>query len=118
MYVIESEVANFVPPPTLHHLTTAVTLIIISYNRQTGVCDSANWFGPIGIGWRIGGRVQDWTLCVRYWGRCTDVCETICVGCYCILPFPFLDLQCHCQASPFLAVIFSDTVCIDTLYVL
>jgi len=29
VYVLESEVANFVPPPTLHHLTTAVTLIII-----------------------------------------------------------------------------------------
>jgi hypothetical protein len=41
-YVIENLVANFVPPPTLHHLTTAVTLIIISYPRQTGVCDGAN----------------------------------------------------------------------------
>jgi len=42
VYVIENVVANFVPPPTLYHLTTAVTLIIISYPRQTGVCDSAN----------------------------------------------------------------------------
>ena len=47
----------------------AVSLIIISYHRETGVCDSGNWFGLIDRGWRIGGKIQEWTLCGRYWGK-------------------------------------------------
>ena len=35
-----------------------------------------------------------------------------------ILPFPFLGLQLLFQASPFLAVLFSFTIYIDTIYVL
>ena len=57
---------NFVPPPTVHHFTTALTLLKISNHRETGVCDSANLFGPMDLGWRNGGRIHDWTLC----GRC------------------------------------------------
>ena len=87
-YVLECEVANFVPPPTLHHLTTSVTLIIISNHQETGVCDSANQFGPREVVWRIGGRVQEWTLFGRCQVRCTDVCEAICNDRCCSLPFP------------------------------
>ena len=57
-YLRESEVAEYFPAIHCPRNPTAVNLIIISYHRQTGVCDSANWFGPIDIGWRIEGSVK------------------------------------------------------------
>jgi hypothetical protein len=41
-YVIESEEIEFCSVTHSATFPTAVTLIIISYHKQTGVCDSAN----------------------------------------------------------------------------
>jgi len=69
------------------------------------------------MGRRIRGRIQDWTLYGRYSGRCTDDNEANFAPIY-ILPFPFLGLNLLFQASPFVAVLLSFTIYIDTIYVL
>ena len=41
-YLIESELVEYFPVTHSPTFPTAITLIIISYHKQTGVCDSAN----------------------------------------------------------------------------
>ena len=66
VFVIESAVAKFCL------ITEHFNISQTSYSRhnfksqKTGVCDRANSFGPMDVGWRIGGRIHEWTLCGRY----------------------------------------------------
>ena len=117
-FLIESEEIEYCPVTHSPTFPTAVNFIIISYHSQTDVCDSANYFELIDIGWRIRGWIQDWALCGRYSGRYTDVCEAIFWPRYYIFPFPFLVLQLLCHASQLVAVLFSFTIFLETFWVL
>ena len=116
MYVIESEVANFVQSPTLHHLTGILTLIIISNHKENGSVmalislDTWKKGGDLEEGYKIGYYVEGIKV------RCTEVCDVICV--LFLLLFRMFDLESLCQASPFVAVLFSVTKFKDTFYVL
>ena len=79
VYVIESEVANFVQSPTLHHLTGILTLIIISNHKENGSVmalislDTWKKGGDLEEGYKIGHYVEGIKV------RCTEVCDVICV---------------------------------------
>ena len=69
------------------------------------------WGGELEEGYKIGHNVE----CIRI-GVLTTMRQFF-APLY-IIPFPFLGLQLLCQASPFVAVFFSLTLYIDTIYVL
>jgi hypothetical protein len=66
MYVIEFVVAKFCPITELFNITQSCYSHHNFKSQKTGVCDRANSFGPMDVGWRIGGRIHEWTLCGRY----------------------------------------------------